>query len=89
MLDVLVAVDLLLAGVGEVLQEGVFVEQHHQLEKFILLHFHWYLLKRIVGIEIVLLQILPLEVLLQGEFVLQPECSVWILALKSILEVKD
>lgn len=53
------------------------------------MHFHRNLLERVVSIKIGLLQVLPLEVLLEGKFVLEPKCAVWVLALKTILEVKD
>ena len=88
MLDVLVTVDLLLPVAGEVLEEGVLVEQHHQLEKLVLLHLHGDLLERVVGIEVGLLQVLPLEVLLEGEIVLQPECAIRVLPLQAVLEVE-
>jgi hypothetical protein len=88
LLDVIEGVDLSSTTACKSLEELILIEEHHELEKFILGNLHWNFLKGIVLVETGALKILPFEVLTQGELVAKTEGAVRVLSLQTAFEIK-
>lgn len=65
----------------ELFQEALAVEEHHQIEQFSLVYLNRDLLEWIIVGKVGLLEVGPLEVVLEGELILEPEGLVRVSAL--------